>query len=276
MSQAKDTKSTGASAALAKVRKATTKTNTQEVRTITAEELANDILADVGESVTTLSMKKTQAATVQSDLLTVGNNHAGSSSKLNEIKVCDEKLSDFLIKKSDLEHQLAALERDMMLVTTRRDVLRSEYVAVSSQAHDKMSRLATAKAETERTDLLDVTVRSVTSSYATLDRNVRGIEEEICAILLADGGNAHGAMSAKADALDLSDISNKVALSRQAFCTYVNSEVACIESLTGRVVDLRNKQLQKNREISEYERIGIQVWHQPKLTNIYYPFIIYD
>lgn len=203
-------------------------------------------------------MKKAQAAAAQSDLLTVGNDNTGTVSKLNEIKVCDEKLSEFLIQKSNLENQLAALEREIVLVTTRRDILRNEYVKVSSQAHEKMSRLSATKAEAERTEMLGAAVRGLTSTFSLLDRNVRDIEEELCAIMLSQNNSAEVNGSPDLDR-DLSDISSVVAAKRDAFYDYVSSEVACIESLKGRVVDLRNKQLQKNREILEYERIGIQV-----------------
>lgn len=222
-------------------------------KTISAEELANEILADVGESTTTLSMKKSQAAAAQSALLSTGSSVSQSASKLNEIKICDDKISDFLIQKSALEHQLNALEREISIVTSRRDVLRNEYVSVSSQQHDKMSRLAAAKAESERTELLDATVRSVTATYSSLDRSIRGIEDELSAIALSC--NSSGTYISSAVKTDNSQ--TDVSTSREAFATYVFSEVACIVALTGRVADLRNKQVQKNKEILEYERIGI-------------------
>lgn len=229
-----------------------------DIKCATPDQLANDILAEVGESTTTLSMKKTEAATAQSDLMKVGDKNQ-SAAKLNDIKLCDEKLSEYLIQKSQLELQLAAIERDMALVTSRRDALRNEYVTVSSNNIDKMSRLAAAKSESERTDMLDTTVRSVTSSYAALDRNIRDIEEELTAIMQANGADGDDVKGARSGAAEALDVSEKRSQTLQAFNSYVSSEVACIDALISRIVDLRSKQVLKNREILEYQRIGIEV-----------------
>jgi hypothetical protein len=238
-----------------------------DIKTISLEQLANNILADVGESTTTLSMKKSQSAAAQSDVTTDGNN--SSSGKLREIKLCDDKLSDFLIQKSNLENQMSALERDITLVTTRRDVLRNEYVSLSSQHVDKMSRMAASKAEAERTAQLDASVRAVTSTYSMLDRNVRDIEEELSAIINASSRSEQTAPppSSSSSAAGV-DLSAKKAVSQKAFTSYVSAEVSCIEALTARVVDLRSKQVLKSREIVEYQRIGIDALVQQLDTDL--------
>lgn len=228
------------------------------MKTASSEELANNILADVGESVTTLSMKKAQSLKVQTNSGNTGNKTSDSSGKLREIEMCDDKLADFLIQKSILENQLSALEREITMVTSRRDTLRSEYVSLSSQHLDKISQLSAGKAEAERTEMLDTNVRAVTATYSTLDRNVAIIEEELSAILRSSEAHSPLPVGAPASSMVIPDLSVKRALKQQAFHVYVSSEVACIGALVTRIEDLKSKQQLKSREIVEYQRIGIE------------------
>ena len=222
-------------------------------KVMSSEDLANTILSDIGETSVSLSIKKSQLDNQRSD-----TGKSSASVKLQEIKVCDEALSELLTEKSIVENKLSEIEKQITAVTTKRDILRKDYVSISSDQMDKMTKIAAARNDVSRAEILDSNVSSVTSSFRCLDSNVKEIEEELFAFLGAPGSNHGDALSLESlvsNSLDTKKLSLQVT---EAFNNYVSAECGCIEALVNRVLDLRSKQTSKNREIVEYQRIGIE------------------